>query len=218
MMGGMAAFIVALMVAMTAQPAGRVPARIGDIATVLSDADLAEVMRVSGCGEATPWLLSGSRGMMTDVQFVEVFCAADAVSGSVRRGPLAWVIRKSATTGGWSPWALQSTHRYAQLVDAVPGFTDIDATRDPKRPIRVEGTVADQDLVRIVKFLRDSPSKIGGTARERVDGSWPVTRVSLQPDGTIMTVLSKNPWESQRVVLRRTAQGWEVISFHYVIA
>ena len=195
--------IVAVMVSVVAQPIARAHERVGDIASVLSDAEADEVIRVSACGAAAPWLLNGSRGQAVDVQFVEVFCAPDAVSVSVRLGALAWVIRRS-TNAGWSPWSLQTTHRYAQLVETGGS-------------IRIHGTVGDEDLVRIVKFLRESPSKVGGRERDRVEGTWPVTRVSQQPEGTITARVSKDLWESQEVGLRRTTHGWEVMSVSYGI-
>jgi len=211
-------FIGALLVALADQPSGPQPLRLGDIATVLPEADLVELVRVSGCGKATPWLVIGARGQAADVQFVEVFCAADAESAPVRRGGLAWVIRRVAPAGGWGAWALQSTHRYAQVVQTGRKFNDINGPRDPHRPIRIQGTVADEDVARIVGFLRVSPSRVVGTDRERVEGSWPVTRLTAQPEGTITAVVSKDNWESQEIMLRRTADGWEVFVVRYWIA
>jgi hypothetical protein len=92
--------VVASTVALAQLPAARAtpdpPVRVGDIATVLPAADVDEIARVSACGSATPWLLIGSSGQAADVQFIEVFCAADTASLRVRRGPLAWVIRRAA--------------------------------------------------------------------------------------------------------------------------
>lgn len=198
---------------------GDSPLRIGDGATVLSDADVQEIVQISGCGRATPWLVIVSRVQMAERQYAEVFCAADAVSARVRRGASALVTRRIERGSVWGPWTVQGTYRYAQVLRTGDKFSDIAGLHDQNRPLHADGTLPDEELADLVTFLRGRAATPGAGPRERIE-EWPVTRVTSNGDGTVTAVLSNGNFEAQRVVLRRTADrraGWEIVSINYVV-
>lgn len=208
------ALIAVAIVSPDPQSAGHAVVKLGDIATVLSDGDVAETLRLADCRTASPWLLTAWRGQVGNLQSAEVFCAADAVNGALRRGQVSWVQRelKGRT---WGPWSLNTRLRYAQLVPPARAFAQITGDGDLNRPFRVIGTFSDEELVNLVTFIRAKPSWVSGETRDQVQGDWPVGVVIREPDGTVVAKLSKDRWEGQRGTFRRTADGWAIVGLNY---
>jgi hypothetical protein len=152
------------------------------------------------------------------VQVVDVFCAADEVNGALRRGQMSWVKRERFQSGTWSRWELQEQHRYAQLVSADRTFEQITGEQDLNRPLWLRGDFTDDELIALVKFLRSRPTWTGGTAREQIEGEWPVTVVWREADGTVVASLNKNYLEGQRVTLRQSANEWTIVTVSFWIA
>jgi hypothetical protein len=190
-------------------------ARLGDVATVLSDDDVREILRLSACVPASPWLLTGWRGQLTNIQFTEIYCAADKTDGALRRGEVSWVSRKQISDGVWEPWTFQRKFRYAQLVPPGRTFEQVNGERDLNQPFRVIGEFGDEELVSLVNYLRAHPSWVNGGARDQVQADWPVTVVNRDADGAVVATLSKDRWEGQRVILRRTASAWTILRLNH---
>jgi len=163
--------------------------------------------------------LIASSGQIADVQFVELFCAADQINGTLRRGQLSWIVRDKFTSGLWSPWTVRERYRYAQVVPDGRPFAQVAGMQDVNRPFRLfSGEFTDEELVSLVGFLRSGPAWAHGTARDHVESKWPITLVSRETDGRVVVTLNKGSMEGQRVIVRRSQDEWTIISLNFWVA
>jgi hypothetical protein len=51
----------------------------------------------------------------------------------------------------------------------------------------------------------------------RVEGSWPIVAVWIKPQGIVEVGLSKDDRSAQRVQVRKTDRGWEIVSLRFVV-
>jgi hypothetical protein len=211
--------ILHAVVSLSSQTPSHTIAKLGDVATALSAADAAEVLRLADCGSASPWLLTGWQGMMSDRQFTEIFCRADTIDGSLRRGQVSEVWRERLGPKPWGPWSRLAKHRYAQV--APPDrFYQIYSEHDIDRPFRVVGDFSDAELVDLVNFIRSKPGwvDVNRKVSDYLRGDWPVVAVVRKADGTVDVRLHEKSLEWQLATLRRTADGWSIVRLRYVIA
>jgi hypothetical protein len=206
-------------VSLASQTPLRTIAKLGDVATALSDADVAEVLRLADCGSASPWLLTGWQGMVSDREFTQIFCGADSIDRQLRRGQTSEVWRERSGPKVWGPWSRLAKHRYAQV--APPDrFDQIYSEHDIDRPFRVVGDFSDAELMDLVNFIRSKPGWVDRNRKvsDYLRGEWPVVAVVRRADGTVDVRLHKKVLEWQQATLRRTADGWSIVSLRYLIA
>jgi hypothetical protein len=83
----------------------------------------------------------------------------------------------------------------------------------------LNGSLSDADLTSLVLFVRSRPPNPHPSQSEpRVEGGWPMSHVLSNADGTVTVALSKTDRSIQRVQLRKTPAGWEVVSIQSVTA
>jgi len=217
-------FLPGLIIVMTAifgvssQPSSRL-VRIGDVATALADSDVTYVARLAACGTSPPWLMIASHGQIAEVQFVEAFCTADQINGALRLGQLSWIVRDKFSSGLWGPWTVRERYRYAQVVPDGRSFEQVTGIQDVNRPFQLfSGEFTDEELISLVRFLRSGPTWAHGTAREHVESKWPITMMSHETDGRVVVRLNNNSMEGQRVIVRRSQDGWAIISVNFWVA
>lgn len=208
------------------------PVRLGDVARQLSEQDVAEVARAVSAGGAKSWLLNGPRGVIADLQAVEAYLPPATATRELRRGSLVSVLRGPASAlalvgirlasskSTQRTWIVTSTGSYAQV--AVPGreFAHIEGDQDINRPFVVTGSFDDGELVRLVRFVRSSPTgppPRPGMPSGPVRGDWPILRVVRQTDW-IDVRLRMEDLASQQVTLRPQGSGWVVISIAIIFA
>jgi hypothetical protein len=202
--------------------------RIGD-ARLLSATDVANLERVVPAGGSKPWLLEGPRGEVPALQTIHAYLPPDFAMPELRRGTVVSLLRGSAralarmgippVSSTETAWIVTRTRRYAQVV--VPGrtFTEIRGDGDINRPFVVIGEFDDDELVRLVRFLRSSPkgprSKSGPLA-DSVEGGWPIVSVARQPD-SIEVRLRRDDFAFQAVEVRPSGTGWIIVKMGLVI-
>ena len=206
--------ICALM--LTVVQAASIPA-IGepDVLANVTDTDLAVIKeRARGACDSL-WLVKVFRSQLADSQYVEAYCAAVPTQHEtvwLRRGAYVAVRTQPA-----EPWTVSHTGQYAQVGTEAPD--QIPGDRDIRRPFRVMGAFSDQDLLSLVAYIRSSPpNPRNDRYLARVEGSWPFTRVARNPDGTIDVGLARDDMSAQRVRLRQTDRGWEIVEIGFVVA
>ena len=112
-------------------------------------------------------------------------------------------IRPLTETG----WTVQRTESYAQV--AIPGrtFDDIQDDQDPNRPFRVIGRFEDEELVRLVQFLRSNPPTRGP---EPIP-FWPILSIERKADDSVQVFLRGGVGRGQAITLRQTGQDWVIV-------
>jgi hypothetical protein len=206
-----------LALALAGQTLAGVPA-IGepDIVAKLGESDIAAITERTRDTCSTVWLVKAFRSQLMNAQFVEAYCAVvPTPEGGVylRRGTYVGLGRDRT-----APWAVRNTGQYAQVSadgrtpDQIPGDRDI------RRPFRLKGSFTDAELVSLVLFVRSGPANPQPSAHDpRVQGGWPMNGVWRNADGTIDVGLSQSDFESQRVTVRRTEHGWDVVKIGFVV-
>jgi hypothetical protein len=210
--------------------------RVGKIANALSDQDIADLERVAAPDGARPWLILGPDTMNENfVQSVQAYFAPETATPDLRRGQLVWVERRLLTFSiistapiplsptGQPIWVLKSRGTYAQV--AVPGrdFAKIDGDGDINRPFSVSGPIDDDELIRLVRFVRSKPAGpavkdnryVDPTVVSLVHGDWPI--LSVSGDTSMVTVrLRADDASWQEVTLFQSGVKWMVVSIRLV--
>src|SRR5690349_23520475 len=129
-----------------------------------------------------PWLLNGDRPQNTFVDYIEAYLPPTSTSSPFRRGTVIGVRRQRMPVGEWS---VERTDLYAQV--AIPGrsFDDIQGDQDTNRPFRIIGRLDDDDLVRLVQFLRSDPPVRGGDHIQ----PWPILSIQRKADDSVEIML-----------------------------
>ena len=111
-------------------------------------------------------------------------------------------------------WSLLRTESYAQV--AIPGrsFNDIQGDQDINRPFRVIGRFDDDELIRLVQFLRSDPPYRGP---ERID-PWPFLSMQRKADDSVQVMLRGSVGRGQAITLRQAGQDWVIVSVGMWIA
>ena len=211
-----AAFQLTLLFALQAPT---VPLRTGDVARKLSQEDVAAIERTLPSGEK-PWLLNGERGQVVLSEYIEAYLSTTATTPALRRGMVVSVMRRIRPAVG--EWSLSRTESYAQV--AIPGrsFDDIQGDQDINRPFRVIGRFDDDELIRLVRFLRSDPPYRGRSdAPYRGPGHiepWPILSVQRKDDDSVDVTLRGGNLRGQQVTLRQSGQDWVIVSVGMWIA
>jgi hypothetical protein len=183
--------------------------RTGDVARQLTEQDLAALEMVLPSG-STPWLLNGDNGQAAGPEYIEAYMPhtsttlISARSPLLRRGTVITVMRR---TRPLTEWTVQETRSYAHV--AIPGrrFDDIQGDQDMNRPFRVSGRFDDEELVRLVEFLRSNPPTRGP---ERTQ-SWPILSIERKADDSVQVFLRGGVGRGQAITLRQAGQDWVIV-------
>ena len=181
------------------------PARTGDVTRQLSQEDVAAIERTLSSGER-PWLLNGEHGDAAGVEYIEAYLPPMDATPLLRRGTVITVMRRVPPY--FTPataWTVQETHSYAQV--AIPGraFDQIEGDQDTNRPFVVNGHFDDEELVRLVQFLRSDPP-----TPERIQ-SWPILLLSRRDDDSVQVLSRGGVGHGQVIRLRQVGQDWMII-------
>jgi hypothetical protein len=180
------------------------PLRTGVVARQLSQEDIAGIERTLPSG-STPSFLNGDRPQNTFVDYIEAYLSPTSTGSALRRGTVIGVRRQRMPAGEWS---VERTDLYAQV--AIPGrrFDDIQGDQDTNRPFRIIGRFDDDELVRLVQFLRSDPPIRGG---EHIQ-SWPILSVQRKVGDSAEVMLREEYWKGQAVTLRQSGQDWVIVN------
>jgi hypothetical protein len=184
-----------------------VPLRTGDVARQLTEQDIAalELLLPSG---PKPWLLNGDPGDQPKTQYIEAFLSPTTTTSRLRRGPVIRV-RRQIWENPPTAWTVHWTGLYAQV--AMPGrtFDQIEDDQDMNRPFRVIGRFNDNELVRLVEFLRSNPTMRGG--QRNVIRPWPILVVVRQADNSVEVMLRGAVMQGQAITLRQAGEDWIIL-------
>ena len=204
------------------------PLRLGDVARGISDRDLANLELVASPGGAKPWLLDGPRGQIAELEFVQAYLPPDVVTADFRRGAVVGLMRGSAkalalagirSPSGTAPaWIVTGTESYGQVAIQGQTFRQIDGDADINRPFLVIGRFEDDELVRLARFVRSSPT--GSTLNTQappgsVHGNLPIVSVARKTQ-SVEVRLRKNDFAFQHVEVRPDERGWVIITISHV--
>ena len=199
------------------------PGRIGDVATKLSQEDVADIQRMLP-PDAKPWLLEGERGQMALVQVIEAYLSPTETTAALRRGTVITVRRRTLPPVG--EWNVSRTDSYGQV--AIPGrsFDDIHSEWDINRPFRILGRFSDDELARLVQLLR-SDAPVTGVDRiftlpplrasDHIQ-PWPILSIQRKDDDSVDVNLRGGNLRGQQVILRQVGQDWVIVSVSNWIA
>jgi hypothetical protein len=180
------------------------PVRTGDVARQLTEQDVAAIEHLLPSG-AKPWLLSGDPAQAPGREYVQAYLSPTNITPVLRRGTVITLTRRTRPFPD-TDWTVQETRSYAQV--AIPGraFDDIKGEQDVNRPFLVFGPFDDDELVRLVEFLRSDPR----SQPERIQ-SWPI--VSVQRQGSSVQVLLRGGvMRGQSIILRQAGQDWVIVN------
>lgn len=205
-----AAFQLAVLFAWFAQ-SGTTPLRTGDVARQLSEQDVAGLEAALPAG-AKPWLLDGEPAQAPGLEYVAAYLSPTNTSPVLRRGMVVTVVRRIRPPVG--EWSLLRTESYAQV--AIPGrsFNDIQGDQDINRPFRVIGRFDDDELIRLVHFLRSNPPTRG---LDRIQ-PWPFLSMQRKADDSVQVMLRGSVGRGQAITLRQAGQDWVIVSVGMWIA
>jgi hypothetical protein len=169
--------------------------RTGDVARQLTDEDIAGLQMNLQQG-ARPWLLNGDRVQQANVQFVGAFLPPNQVSPDLRKGPVVNMTRRIVPN--LTAWMIHSTESYAQVAIEGRSFDQIAGDQDILRPFRVIGQFEDEELIRIVRFLRTNPSRSPNESpNESAVQSWPILSLNRQDNYSIRVMLRRDASSGQ---------------------
>ena len=198
------------------------PGCIGDVARELSEEDVAAVQRTLPA-DAKPWLLNGERGQVPVNEIIEAYLSTTDTTPALRRGTVITVRRRTQPSVG--EWNVSATESYGQV--AIPGrsLDDIQGDQDMNRPFRVIGRFSDDELVRLVQFVRSDPPVRGGAHLQPwpIGGNdhiqpWPILFVQRKDDDSVDVTLRGGHLRGQQVMLRQVGQDWTIVSVGMWIA
>jgi len=205
------AFQLTMLYASLAQSAVT-PLRTGDVARQLTEQDIAELQSVLPSG-AKPWLLDGDPGQVPKAQFIQAFLSPTIATPVLRRGSVIWVVRGINPS---TPWTARPAQSYAQVAIAGRTFGQIEGDQDINRPFRVIGRFDDNELVRLVEFLRSNPPARGGEST--AIRPWPILSLSRKADGSVEVMLRGAVMQGQSIILRQAGQDWFIVAVGMWIA
>jgi hypothetical protein len=190
------------------------PGRIGDVARELSQEDIAGIQRTLPA-DAKPWLLEGERGQIPVIQFTEAYLSPTDTTAALRRGTVVTLMRRTRPTEPVGEWNVSRTDSYGQV--AIPGrsFDDVNSEWDTNRPFKVFGRFSDDELVRLVQFLRSDPPVRTGFDHTQQS---PIRSIQRKDDDSVDVTLGGSNLRGQRVTLRQVGQDWVIVSVGMWIA
>jgi hypothetical protein len=190
------------------------PLRIGDVATQLSQEDVAAIQRILPA-DAKPWLLEGERGQIPVIQFIEAYLSPTDTTAALRRGTVVTAMRRIRPPEPVGEWNVSRTDSYGQV--AIPGrsFDDVHSEWDMNRPFRVIGRFSDDELVRLVQLVRSDPPVRPGVNHIQ---PWPILSIQRKDDDSVDVTLRGGHLQGQEVTLRQNGQDWVIVSVAMWIA
>ena len=185
------------------QSVATMPLRTGEVATELTEQDIAALELVLPAA-GKPWLLNGDTAQFGNLQFVQAFLPATVSTPALRRGTVISVVRRNPLDA----WVVQRAESYAQVT--IPGrtFDQIAGDQDINRPFRVIGPFDDSELVRLVESLRSDPTPLG---RDFSIQAWPILSVVRKTDDSVEVMLRGAAMQGQVIMLRQAGQDWIVV-------
>jgi hypothetical protein len=180
------------------------PLRTGVVARQLTDQDIAELEMVLPTG-SMPWLLNGERPQDIFVDYIEAYLSPTSTGSALRRGTVIGVRRPRTPAGEWS---VERTDLYAQVAIRGRRFDDIQGDQDTNRPFRIIGRFDDDELVRLVQFLRSDPPIRGS---EHIQ-SWPILSVQRKVGDSVEVMLREEYWKGQAVTLHQSGQDRVIVN------
>ena len=181
-----------------------IPLRIGEVGRQLTDQDIAALEMALPRG-SMPWLLNGERPQNTFVDYIEAYLSPTSTSNALRRGIFIGVRRQRTPAGQWN---VERTQSYAQVAIAGRSFFAIQGDQDMNRPFRVVGPFDDDELVRLVQFLRSDPPIRGDSHIQ----PWPILSVQRKDDDSVEVLLREEYWTGQVVNLRQNGPEWVIVT------
>jgi hypothetical protein len=201
--------------------------RQGDVALRLSDSALATVeAMVSKPGEKM-WLLQGATGGLQfgdDVLFLTAYLESKAVAPRLRRGRRTMLEARlaSASTKEPIPSGIGRTETYAQVSLRGRSFNDMQREWKANPPFLVVGEFADEELVRLVDFIRTSPPEQGPGIGPSVRGELPILTVarsrSSRRSADVDVFLDSGHGGSYGVRLRKSGRTWRVMQILFIVS
>ena len=189
--------------------------RSGDPGPSLPEIDVAAIEQLAHehCGKL--WLIQTLHTQSSNEPLVYAYCVPSSETGPLRRGTVLIVQRRDR-----EPWNVARTSEYAQVAAGTrapnrpPG-----SERDLERPFRLEVTFSPADVLDLVSYIRSGPPNPQPSKGDRrVERDWPISRIWKGADGLLVVSLARDDMSAQRVTLRKSANGWEVVSVQFVIA
>jgi hypothetical protein len=196
---------LALLLFVQAQPVTIPLLRTGEVASQLTDADVAALELALPSG-AKPWLLDGEPLLVPNVQSIDAYLVPVTVATRLRRGPIFSVMRRTAPP---TAWAAKDSGSYAQVAIAGRNFDQIQGDNDINRPFRVIGRFDDRDLSQLVRFLRSSPPVGRGLDAIKL---LPIVSIARQADDSIEVMLRGSSMQGQWIKLHQAGRRWRIVS------
>jgi hypothetical protein len=208
------------------------PVLLGDVARDLSADDLTEIRRVLGPEGSGVWLLIGPRGQVSSVRGIRAHLTPDSATTRLRRGSVVDILHDTAgviARPGVPPEKLQSVPpawfaarraRYAQVAVEGRRFDELHGDGDVNRPFEIVGSFDDDELIRLVRFIRTSPANMGTGRSARIPavrGDWPIVRVKREDD-RILVRLRRDDHAWHEVTVEPDGSTWSVRSIGLILA
>ena len=179
----------------------------GDVARSLTAEDVAAIEMMVG---ERPWLIDGWRPLgPATLQTVSAYFSPTMTTSTLRRGAYLRFSRDVSPVPG--PWSgMGSALPYVQV--AIPGrpFGQIESDADQNLPFTVSGTFQDEELVRLVTYIRSNPSVVPGGRGSGNVGTRPISSIRRQSDGTVLVDWRISTNQTLRATLERRGARWVV--------
>jgi hypothetical protein len=189
------------------QSTSATPLRLGEIGEQLSSDDIAAIERISQKIGGKPWLLIGQREQVGQSWNVRVYLPPEKSNNLLRRGPMCTVWTGPADLlPAKRTWAFRykdDASEYAQVAIDGRRFDEIRNYQDTNVPFAVTGEISDDELVRLVKFIRSGAPK-------PVQSQLPILSISRYPDRSLVIYLFEDHWHGQVLTLAPKDGGWVV--------
>ena len=181
------------------------PLRIGDVARQLSEDDVATIQRALPSGEK-PWLLEGERGQMVLLESIEAYLSPTDTTPALRRGTVITVMRRTQPPVG--DWNVSRTESYGQVAIRGRSFDEVNSEWDMNRPFKVFGRLSDDELVRLVQFLRSDPPVRRGLDHIQTSA---IRSLQRKDDDSVDVTLGGSNLRGQQVIVRQDGQDWMIV-------
>ena len=185
------------------------PLRTGDVARHLSEEDVPAIERILPSGEK-PWLLNGDHGNIDGgLQYIEAYLPPTSTTPLLRRGTVITVKRRTLSPFSLTitDWTVAETHSYAQVAIAGRSFDEIEGDQDINRPFGVNSRFDDDELVRLVHFLRSDPPLRGDAHIV----PWPILLIVRNDDDSVQVMSRGGDGHGQLIKLRQVGQDWMIV-------
>jgi len=134
---------------------------------------------------------------------------------TLRRGGTVLTVNRTWPAADPTRWTIESERtQWAQVALPDRAFDDVRDITDENQPFLVMGTLTDDDLTGIVRFLRGRPTlpfTHANHPKDRLQPAWaPISGVSLGTDGVIRAHVRTEPGSScsDQITMTKRDSAW----------